>query len=153
MSTTFLNSITKVLNRDLDLLEKEINLYSNEEKLWTLKGEIKNTAGNLCMHLCGNLQHFVGTTLGKTDYKRNREFEFSGKNVPRNELLVEIQKTKETINQVVPNLVQSDLDKDYPIQVFANQTVSTQLFLIHLAGHLNYHLGQINYHRRILDAS
>jgi hypothetical protein len=40
---------------------------------------ISNSAGNLCLHLIGNLNHFIGATLGNTGYVRNREQEFSSK--------------------------------------------------------------------------
>ena len=149
----FLTSINEVLVRDLNLLEKEIGLYTSEEKLWLVDGAIKNTGGNLCLHLCGNLQHFIGSILGKNDYQRNRDFEFSGKDVARSELLNQIKKTKDVINQVVPSISDEMLEQNYPIQVFANKTVTTQFFLIHLATHLTYHLGQANYHRRLLDPS
>lgn len=150
---SFLTSINDILIRDLTLLEKEIELYPSEEKIWITRGEIKNTAGNLCLHLCGNLQHFIGAVLGKTGYQRNRDFEFSGKDVPRSELLDQIKNTRNVISQIVPNIPEKLLGENYPIQVFANKTVSTQFFLTHLATHLTYHLGQINYHRRILGAS
>ena len=149
----FLTSINEVLVRDLNLLEKEIGLYTSEEKLWLVDGAIKNTGGNLCLHLCGNLQHFIGSVLGKNDYQRNRDFEFSGKDVASSELLNQIKKTKDVINQVVPSISDEMLEQNYPIQVFANKTVTTQFFLIHLATHLTYHLGQVNYHRRLLDPS
>lgn len=43
------------------------------------------------------------------------------------------------------------LQQEYPILVFESKT-STEFFLIHLSTHLAYHLGQINYHRRLLDS-
>jgi uncharacterized damage-inducible protein DinB len=129
-------------------LEQEITLYSNDESLWGISGEIKNSGGNLCLHLCGNLQHFIGNVLGKTSYKRNRENEFAAKGIPKAELVKEIQQTKQAILSTFESLDASVLEKEYPIQVF-DYKMTTTYFLVHLTAHLEYHLGQINYHRRL----
>ena len=146
-----IQSLAKLFERDLDLLAQEVSAYQKEEKLWELSGSINNTAGNLCLHLCGNLQFFIGNVLGKSGYKRNREAEFNDKDIPTGTLLSMIQETKKAVSSSLyafdPNL----LEMEYPMQVFG-KPMTTSFFLIHLAGHLNYHLGQINYHRRLLDA-
>tara|TARA_A100000171_G_C2112220_1_gene135685 strand:+ start:689 stop:1144 length:456 start_codon:yes stop_codon:yes gene_type:complete len=144
-------SISELINRDLDRLSNEVEAYSKEENLWITEGEITNTAGNLTLHLCGNLQHFIGAVLGKTGYERNRDFEFAAKNISRAELLGSIQETKTAVRDTLQRLPESVLNYPYPLRVFNNKEMSTLFFLIHLQGHLNYHLGQINYHRRILD--
>ncbi|WP_421976532.1 DinB family protein [Roseivirga seohaensis] len=144
-------SISELINRDLDRLANEVEAYSKEENLWITEGEITNTAGNLTLHLCGNLQHFIGAVLGKTGYERNRDFEFAAKNISRAELLGSIQETKTAVRDTLQRLPESVLNYPYPLRVFNNKEMSTLFFLIHLQGHLNYHLGQINYHRRILD--
>ncbi|KYG82829.1 DUF1572 family protein [Roseivirga echinicomitans] len=144
-------SISELISRDLDRLSNEVESYSKEENLWITEGQITNTAGNLALHICGNLQHFIGAVLGKTGYERNRDFEFSGKNVSRTELLNSIQETKTTVSDTLQRLPESVLNYPYPQRIFNNKEMSTLFFLIHLQGHLNYHLGQINYHRRILD--
>jgi uncharacterized damage-inducible protein DinB len=43
-----------------------------------------------------------------------------------------------------------DLEKEFPQQVF-DKSINTEMMLMHLTTHLTYHLGQINYHRRLLD--
>lgn len=144
-----LRDLKKIFERDLDQLAQEISAYSNESDLWVVKGEIKNSAGNLCLHLCGNLQHFVGKVLGGTDYVRNREAEFADKHIPRTTLLKEIATTKKVVSDVLHNMSPAQLDETYPIQVFG-EPMTTGFFLIHLATHLTYHRGQINYHRRLL---
>ena len=130
-------------------MEKEINLYPDEPSVWKLEGDIKNSAGTLTLHLCGNLQHFIGAILGKSGYERNRENEFAARNVARKELLEEISKTKEVVEAVLQQLDPKQLGMEYPIQVFG-KPMTTTFFLIHLSVHLNYHLGQVNYHRRLL---
>lgn len=144
-----LGDLKKIFERDLDQLAQEISAYSNESDLWVVKGEIKNSAGNLCLHLCGNLQHFVGKVLGGTDYVRNREAEFADKHIPRATLLKEIATTKKVVSDALHHMSPAQLDQTYPIQVFG-EPMTTGFFLIHLATHLTYHRGQINYHRRLL---
>ena len=139
-----------LFNRDLKRVIKEIEEYKNEVDIWQIKGQINNSAGNLCLHLVGNLNTYVGKELGNTNYIRNRELEFSSKNIPRQELIKKVENTIEIINQTLDNLDEKFLVTEYPILVFDNKT-STEYLLIHLTTHLNYHLGQINYHRRLIE--
>ncbi|WP_365992421.1 DinB family protein [uncultured Chryseobacterium sp.] len=109
-----------------------------------------NSAGNLALHLVGNLSHFVGAILGNSGYIRNRELEFSLKDVPRAELIQQIEKVTETVTLTLENISAEELEKDFPGEPLGYK-MTTAYFLIHLFGHLSYHLGQINYHRRMLD--
>lgn len=141
----------KVLfTRDLNRLRKEVELYNNENNIWRVEKNIANSAGNLCLHLIGNLNTYIGKEIGKTDYVRNRDLEFSLKNVPRTELLDKIDETIKVINKSLDKLDEDSLKNEYPILVFEEKT-STEYLLIHLTTHLSYHLGQINYHRRLID--
>jgi len=143
-------SLQSLFIRDLTKLKTEIEAYRNEETIWKTDKNISNSAGNLCLHLVGNLNHFVGTILGNSDYVRNRELEFSQKNIPRTELTAQIDRTIATINRSLEKLSAEDLDKEFPVESLGYK-MTTGYFLIHLFGHLGYHLGQINYHRRLLD--
>ncbi len=143
-------SLQSLFIRDLTKLKTEIEAYRNEETIWKTDKNISNSAGNLCLHLVGNLNHFVGTILGNSDYVRNRELEFSQKNIPRTELTVQIDRTIATINRSLEKLSAEDLEKEFPVESLGYK-MTTGYFLIHLFGHLGYHLGQINYHRRLLD--
>ncbi len=149
MNNSFITSIESLILRDLDTLEREIIQYPSLESIWTVRGDIKNTAGNLCLHLCGNLQHFIGAVLGQSGYVRDREKEFSLKDISAKELVSEVIRTKESIKAALQKLDPAILDKEYPIAVF-NYPMTTHYFLIHLSAHLGYHLGQINYHRRLV---
>ncbi|QOI97889.1 MAG: DUF1572 family protein [Flammeovirgaceae bacterium] len=149
MEKDFLASLIKLFDRELTTLEKEINLYPSEENIWKLGGEIKNTAGNLCLHLCGNLQHFIGTVLGHSGYVRNRDYEFAARSLTREHLLREVQTTREVVKSTLTKLDEAILQKEYPLQTLG-YPMTTSYFLVHLYGHLNYHLGQINYHRRLI---
>jgi len=142
--------LDKLFQRDLENLKTEISSYKDEKNLWKISGTIKNSAGNLCLHLCGNLQHFIGAVLGNSGYVRNREAEFSRKNVPLKELVKEIELTTTVIVKTLKNLKEVQLGEKFPINVFGYE-MTTEYFLIHLITHLNYHLGQINYHHRLLE--
>lgn len=143
-------SLKSLYNRDLNKLKAEIEAYQNEENLWKTDKNISNSAGNLCLHLIGNLNHFIGTYLGNTGYVRHRDLEFSLKDIPRAELIEKVEATAAIVDAVLSQLSEEDLKKEYPLIVFEN-TMTTDYFLIHLITHLDYHLGQINYHRRLLD--
>jgi uncharacterized damage-inducible protein DinB len=150
MNNLLISSVKELLLRDITKLRQEISSYKTEETIWKLDGELKNTAGNLCLHLCGNLQHYIGAVLGQSGYKRNRDAEFSTRGLSKTALLKEIDATLNIVSTTLANLNPTLLDQQYPEDVFG-KPMTTGYFLIHLAGHLNYHLGQINYHRRLID--
>ncbi len=145
-----IQTVQKLLDRDLAVLEKEISLYSSDAGLWNVAADIKNPGGNLCLHLCGNLQYYIGTVLGNSGYVRNRDAEFSTKGLTKEELLNEISKTRKAVALALENLNPTALETTYPVEVFKDP-MTTGYFLIHLSAHLGYHLGQINYHRRLLQ--
>ena len=145
-----IESLIKLYDRDLQSLRKEIEAYENESDLWLIRSEIKNSAGNLCLHLMGNLNHFIGHQLGKTDYLRNRPLEFSDKNVPKAELIDKIEATRMMVKAILPTLSVEVLAQKHTEEFYGGHD-SNEYFLIHLFGHLNYHLGQINYHRRLIS--
>ncbi len=136
--------------RDLSKLKEEISLYKNEPDIWVLKGDIKNSPGNLTLHIIGNLKHFIGTQLGNTSYNRNRDKEFSDKNSSREGMLIEIDEVIEIIKNVFPKITDETFAKEYPIEFLGQKRLNGEILFI-LYGHLNYHLGQINYHRRLLN--
>src|SRR6267154_1789610 len=142
--------LRKVFLKYLEKLKEEIGLYRSEQNIWKIESQIANSAGNLCLHLVGNLNHFIGTTIGKTGYVRNRDQEFSVKNIPQKELVQMIENTITMLDQVVTKMIDKQLEEEYPLLVLKEKT-STGYFLFHLSSHLGYHLGQINYHRRLID--
>ncbi|OCA71784.1 DinB superfamily protein [Chryseobacterium arthrosphaerae] len=143
-------SLQSLYKRDLNKLKTEIEAYQKEENIWKTDKNISNSAGNLCLHLIGNLNHFIGAQLGNTGYIRHRELEFSLKDIPQAELTEKIEATAAMIDSTLSQLSDEDLKKEYPLVVFEDK-MTTDYFLIHLVTHLDYHLGQINYHRRLLD--
>jgi len=142
-------TLAQLFARDFEKLETEIFAYTSEENLWIKESGISNSAGNLAIHLAGNLEHFLGSVLNKSDYVRDREFEFSGK-VDQEEIISRVRSARKTVRETLDNLTPEDFGKTYPLQPFGFE-MSTEYFLIHLYSHFSYHLGQINYHRRLLD--
>ena len=149
MNNILITSVKDLMLRELSKLKQEISSYNTEGSIWKLEGDIKNTAGNLCLHLCGNLQHFIGTVLGKSGYVRNREVEFSVKNISRELLIKEIEATINIVEITLSKLNPATVEQTYPEEVLG-KPMTTGFFLIHLAAHLDYHLGQVNYHRRLI---
>lgn len=145
-----IESLTSLYQRDLDRLKNEIEAYQQENNLWKTDQKVTNSAGNLCLHLIGNLNHFIGAQLGNTNYVRQRELEFSTKDVPRSELIEKIKETAIVVDNVLNHLTEEDLNKEYS-RAPGEEKMSTTYFLIHYLAHLDYHLGQINFHRRLLD--
>ncbi len=139
-----------LFDRDLKKLAQEIAAFQSQANLWKKQGAIPNSAGNLCLHLIGNLKTYLGANLAGTGYVRERDLEFSLSHVPQHELLEQIEQTRLVVGQALKKLTPPDLDEPYPFQVF-DFPMTTGYFLVHLAMHLSYHLGQINYHRRLLD--
>lgn len=142
--------LTELYERDLEKLKAEIELYADEADLWKKPGGVPNSAGNLCLHLNGNLQHFFGAILNDSGYMRDRDAEFSKTNVPRAEMLADIDTTLDVVKTTLAKLTDADLAATYPIEVFG-KPMTTGWFLTHLATHLTWHFGQINYHRRIIE--
>ncbi|WP_339609988.1 DUF1572 family protein, partial [uncultured Roseivirga sp.] len=132
-------SISELINRDLDRLSIEVETYSKEENLWITEGEITNTAGNLVLHLCGNLQHFIGAVLGKTGYERNRDFEFAGKGVSREKMRAEIELVSKQLVASLEGLNEETLNQPYPEEKFG-YPMTYNFFLMHLYGHFNYQI-------------
>lgn len=138
-----------VLARELRAFAREIDLFPDDTLVWKTVPGITNSAGNLALHVCGNLHHFVGRGLGQTGYVRDRDREFSRRSGSRAELVAEIQKTAGMIERVLPGLSDAALARDYPEPLYG-MTLKTGLFLLHLSAHLAHHLGQAGYLRRAL---
>jgi Protein of unknown function (DUF1572) len=142
-------SLIEIFERDLNRLITEINLYRDENNLWLVKDGISNSAGNLTLHLLGNLNYYIGAVLGHTGYIRHREDEFALKKILRADLITNIENCIVIVKNALNKLSPEDLKKDFPVEV-KDKISTTDFILIHLTTHLTYHLGQINYHRRLL---
>ena len=87
-----LNSVlANFYERDLRKLIEEVNSFKSEENLWRTHGSVKNSSGNLVLHIIGGLNHLIGATLSKTGYVRNRDQEFIRKGVERKDLVAQLK--------------------------------------------------------------
>jgi hypothetical protein len=145
--TTLNNTLAGFYERDIRKLIDEINQFKNEENLWRTQGSIRNAAGNLALHIIGGSNYLFGTILAKTGYVRNRDLEFTLKGVARTEIIAQLEAL---IPLIKSTLLSIDMDAEYPI-LFDDAKHANNYVLTQLALHLNYHLGQVNYIRRILE--
>jgi uncharacterized damage-inducible protein DinB len=138
--------------RDLKGVRRELEAYPDERDLWRLPPGIANSAGTLALHLAGNVQHFFGAVMGGTGYKRDRAAEFSRRDVPRAEIVAQIEAAVVAVEQGLAQVSEAALAAEFPERI-AGHTVTTGEWLVHLAAHLSYHLGQVDYHRRLVTGS
>lgn len=144
-----LKELNQLFQRDLEKLGHELQAYTTEENLWIVDKEISNSTGNLTLHVFGNLRHFIGLDLGGIAYERNRDREFEAKGIQLSVLLLELEEVKKIVSSSLLGLNPIRMG-DKSLHAFFGHQMSIGFFLIHLYGHLNYHLGQVNYHRRLL---
>lgn len=142
-------SVAAILDRDLRALRRELEAYPDERDLWRLPPGVANSAGTLALHLAGNLQHYLGAALGATGYLRDRPAEFAARDVPRAMLLQEIEAARAAVGAGAARLGEQDLNADFP-EVLGGSRVGLGEYLVHLVSHFSYHLGQIDYHRRVV---
>ena len=135
--------------RDIDKFIAETEAFPTEESLWVTGGDVKNPAGTLGLHIAGNLQHFIGSVLGGTGYVRQRELEFSLRGVPKSDILDGLHTARKVVETVFSNMSDAHLNAVFPADHFGENR-STLHALLHLQAHLSYHLGQLNYLRRLV---
>lgn len=140
-----------IMARELRALARELQAYPDDASVWRTFPGIPNSAGTLVLHLAGNLRYYIGTKLGGGGYVRDRQAEFSRRDLPRRELLAEVERAIAAVEDTLPRVSDQMLAGDYPEPV-GGKTVRTGEFLLHLATHLGWHLGQLDYHRRMITA-
>ena len=147
-------TLAAIISRELQAIERELNAYHTEEQVWQIPSGLPNSAGTLALHAAGNLQHFVGAVLGGSSYVRDRDAEFNRRDVARAELIEDLHRAATSVRETLERIDRATLEGTYPLPV-ANRRLVTSDFLTHLATHLAYHVGQLDFHRRIVtgDAS
>lgn len=143
------HELAALYTRDLTRLVQELSAFPDTATVWQTRAGITNSAGNLALHLEGNLRDFIGRQLGQIDYTRDRPREFSDSGIERDDLVARLSAVRNEIPPVVAQMTADLLDALYPA-LYDGAPLSSRQMLIHLAGHLNYHLGQIDYLRRVL---
>lgn len=146
---SFAAGLAALFSRDLTRLIQELEAFPNDEALWQRAPGVTNSAGNLVLHLEGNLREYIGRQLGHVAYTRVRDQEFGLAGLSRDDLVGRMEEVNELVAKVLSELSDSELAAPYPERVLET-TLSSHDFLVHLHGHLNFHLGQIDYLRRIL---
>lgn len=141
--------LAAIVRRELRALERELSAYETDDQVWALPAGLPNSAGTLALHAAGNLQGFVGAVLGGSGYVRDRDGEFSRRGVSRTELIDGLRRADAAVQAALEALPPARLTEEYPLAV-ANRRLNTGEFLLHLATHLAYHLGQVDYHRRMV---
>lgn len=141
--------LAALYSRDLSRLIQELSAFPDTATLWQTRAGITNAAGNLALHLEGNLREFIGRLMGKIEFARDRPREFSDSGIEQAELIRRLTAVRDEIPPLIARMTAEELDADFP-QVYIGRTLPNRQMLIHLAGHLNYHLGQIDYLRRVL---
>lgn len=127
-------------------------MYPDNESVWKVIPGISNSGGTLCLHLAGNLRHFIGAVIGNSGYVRERDLEFSSKGHDTQYIIDRLDKAAMEVNNAFQNFDTEILSKEFPKDIGGIQRDTTYV-LLHLLAHLSYHLGQINYHRRIVTSS
>lgn len=146
------DDLARIFSRDLETFRRELDLFPDEESVWQSAPGVGNSAGTLVLHACGNLRHFVGAVLGASGYVRDRDAEFSRRRVPRDELKAELDLALAEVGSALAGLDDEALARPYPLEV-GGKVLPTRRFLIHLATHLAFHLGQAGYLRRLLTGA
>lgn len=141
--------IQAMLLRELAAVQRSVEAYPDDASLWAQPTGLPNAGGTLVLHLAGNLQHYVGAVLGRSGYKRDRPAEFARRDLPRAELLREISASIDAVKRTLPTLSEASLSQPFP-EPIGGRTLTIEVFLVHLATHLAYHLGQLDYHRRVV---
>jgi uncharacterized damage-inducible protein DinB len=145
------DAVRLMMVRDLRALDREIAAYPDDESLWLTPNGISNSAGNLALHMAGNLRHFIGAALGNNGYVRDRDAEFSRTGLSRFDLRQEVGAAISDLETAFDMIGPAQLESPYPLLI-RERRINTADFLIHLAVHLGYHLGQLDYHRRLLTS-
>ena len=146
----FATNLTTLLVRELNAFARELDLYRDDASVWKTAPGITNSAGNLALHVAGNLQHFVGAVLGGTGYVRNRDLEFSRTSGTRAEIKAELDAAIRAVEKTLPSLSTEALAAVYPATPVPGKQIVTGLFLQHLCSHASFHLGQAGYLRRVI---
>ena len=140
-------TLARLFDRDLAVLEREVALYADDASLWKEVPGQPTLGGNLALHLCGNLRHFVGAVLGGSGYIRHREAEFEQRGLSRAAIIEEVRIARSEVATALAKLDAARLGEPFPEAIRGHQ-LPTRMVLSHLLTHLSFHLGQLDYHRR-----
>jgi uncharacterized damage-inducible protein DinB len=114
-----------------------------EEGIWWRPNEASNAAGNIVLHLCGNVRQWIISGLGGAADLRIRAKEFAERGpIPRRALVRQLKQTVENACRVINRIPARKLSQQYTIQGFQ---VTGLAAIAHVAEHCAYHAGQLIY--------
>ena len=149
MTGSCIDALRRVLIRELEAVRREVEAYPDDALLWREVPGLPNPGGTLALHLAGNLRHYIGAVLGGTGYVRDRQAEFSDRGLTRTAVIERVDAAIGEVETTLGRLAPDTLDAPYPESVL-DRRPRTRDFLLHLTSHLGYHLGQLDYHRRMV---
>ena len=115
----------------------------SEEEIWWRPNSSSNSAGNLVLHLCGNVRQWIISGLGEAEYRRQRDREFAERGpIPRKVLVTQLRRTIRDACQVLARLSEDSLSRRYVIQGFHVTGLDAAFGVTE---HFGYHTGQIIY--------
>jgi uncharacterized damage-inducible protein DinB len=147
--TPFAADLLVLFRRDLRCFIREVEAFPDDATLWRTVPGLRNSAGNLALHVAGNLRLLLGAVLGGTGYQRDREQELSQRSGSRAEVVAALEGAALDVELGLKALTAESLATPFPMAVGGLQP-ATGRFLMHLASHLAFHLGQAGYLRRTL---
>jgi uncharacterized damage-inducible protein DinB len=148
----YAGDVARILIRELEGFTREVQMFPDDVGVWNTAPAVTNSAGNLALHVAGNLQYYIGTILGSTGYIRNRDAEFGRRSGSRAEIVAELDAAIRVVREVLPGMSEERLEAEFPEPIMGMK-VRTGPFLLHLCVHAGFHLGQAGYLRRLVTAS
>lgn len=122
----------------------------SEEQIWHRRSDNENAIGNLVLHLCGNMQQWIGAGFGGEKDIRVREAEFTARgNVAKDALLQHLQQTVAHNLAVIETVTPERLIERITPQ---GRTVSILEAIYQVVGHFQQHTGQIIFATKLLTS-
>lgn len=146
-----LNQIANAVRQQIDQYAKnamDCLAELSQEQIWTPGPEGSNSIGTLTHHLSGNLRHFLGAGLLADGYQRDRDAEFADRNISARDLTAELQKALEVAHMALETIDTQLIHAPYQ-SVDGREFASMAHMLLMIEAHFAYHVGQINYTKRM----
>jgi uncharacterized damage-inducible protein DinB len=125
-----------------------------EEQLWWRPNEASNSAGNLLLHLSGNVRQWILAGVAGQKDVRDRASEFTARSGrSKAELLELLTATLDEVDAALDAIEKEAAASDAPLQRICHPQRYTQSVLdavYHVVEHFSYHTGQIVYIAKLL---
>jgi hypothetical protein len=143
----------KAFARDIASVKAEVLAYPDDEALWRAVPGLPNSGGTLALHLAGNLRHFIGAGIGRSGYVRDRPAEFATRGTTRADVAAALDAAAREVADALAAAPADLMAVAPPITMPNGALLPMPLAMLHLLTHLAYHLGQMDYHRRMVTGS